>query len=88
MTTLYVVKDAKSTIEYTQDNDQGRESPRWTTDDLPITSGDIVKTNIPNLPDGGYAEGDVWAWGPSWEYEFEVITDDLVTKYGEPVEAD
>ena len=65
MTTLYVVKDAKSTIEYTQDNDQGRESPRWTTDDLPITSESIERTNIPNLPGEdetlGYAEGDVWA---------------------------
>ena len=87
MATRYVVKEAKSTIEYTQDNDQGRESPRWTTDDLPVMSWDIVKTNIPNLPDGGYAEGDVWAWGPSGYFEFEVIKDDLVTKYGEPVEA-
>ena len=94
--TLYVVKEAKSTIVNTQDNLQGSESPRWTAQtwnpahDLPVTSADIVKENIPNLPawdNPGYAEWDVWAWGPSGQYEFEVIKDDLVTKYGEPVEA-
>lgn len=75
--TEYVVKEAKSEIVNTQDNDQGRESPRWTPEFPEEATVETIHE---------YAEGDVWAWGPSGEYQFEVLKDDLVTKYWEPVE--
>lgn len=77
--TEYVVKEAKSEIVNTQDNDQGIDSPRWTPE-FP------EEATVQTIHE--YAEWDVRAWGPSGEYQFEVLKDDLVTKYWEPVEAE
>jgi len=69
---IYTVCKAAQTITNTEDRCQGVDSPRWTP-----SFGEVCKTVM-----HCYAEGEGTVWGPSLTNEFQVIKDDLVTKYG------
>ncbi len=69
---IYTVCKAAQTITNTEDRCQGVDSPRWTPE-----FGAVCKTVM-----HCYAEGEGTVWGPSLTNEFQVVVDDLVTKYG------
>lgn len=68
---IYTVCKAAQTITNTEDRCQGADSPRWTPE-----FGAVCKTVM-----HCYAEGEGTVWGPSLTNEFQVVVDDLVTKY-------